>query len=203
MKFLKDFLWVLVVLIVGYFSIEIRPLNELKNEVETFDHVTYAQNYVNEELPTVYTDAIPLPELVQRLQSDKQGAFDEWSNAIAVGNIGYFLIQFTASVEDKSDDEYLLAISDELIVRLQTEFIYGNAIRDASGLIDNKEFQNTSDLNAIAAEVNKMIRNTVIPPFKEKAKVGDTLQVIGAMEVNKKFPPTNQFKVLPVQIKFQ
>lgn len=203
MKFLKGFLWVLVVLIVGYFSIEIRPLNELKNEGETFDHVTYAQNYVNEELPTVYTDAIPLPELVQRLQSDKQGAFDDWSNAIAVGNIGYFLIQFTATVEDISDDEYLLAISDELIVRLQTEFIYGNAIRDASGLIDNKEFQNTSDLNAIAAEVNKMIRNTVIPPFKEKARVGDTLQVIGAMEVNKKFPPTNQFKVFPVQIKFQ
>ncbi|MAU72755.1 MAG: hypothetical protein CML04_11735 [Pseudozobellia sp.] len=203
MKFLKGFLLVLVALIVGYFSIEIRPLKELKNEGETFDHVTYAQNYVNTELPTVYTDAIPLPELVQRLQSDKQGAFDEWSNAIAVGNIGYFLIQFTASVKDNSDDEYLLAISDELIVRLQTEFIYGNAIRDASGLIDNKEFQNTSDLNAIAAEVNKMIRNTVIPPFKEKAEVGDTLQVIGAMEVNKKFPPTNKFKVLPVQIKFQ
>ena len=69
-----------------------------------------------------------------------------------------------------------------MTAKLATEFIYGNAIRDASGLVDVKDFPNTMDLNNISEELNKMVRKTVLPPFKTAVKKGDKIIVTGAMK---------------------
>ncbi len=72
-----------------------------------------------------------------------------------------------------------------MMIKLATEFIYGNAIRDASGLVDVKDFPNTMDLNNISEELNKMVRKTVLPPFKTAVKKGDKIIVTGAIEIKK------------------
>lgn len=196
----RNILLVVLLLVLGYFSVEIRPLDEVRAATEEFDATKYAQNFVEKRLPSSFSNAIPLNDLVTELKSDKEAAFEQWSHAIAVGNIGYFLVTTSGSVSEITNDEVVLANPDGLTARLQTEFIFGNAIRDASDLVDNKEFQNTSDLNAIAAEVNNIIRQEILPPFKSKVKVGDSVTVIGAVEMNRKFPPLNDIEIQPVQL---
>ena len=200
MKLIKNILLIVVVLVLGYFSIDIKPLDELRKAAEGFDADAYAQHFVQEVLPTSFYKTIPLADLADQLQNDKEVAFEKWSHAIAIGNIGYFLVNTTGKVNEITEDEVVLEVSEGITVRLQTEFIYGNAIRDASGLIDNKEFPNTSDLNAVAAMVNDIIRQDSIPPFKRKVQLEDSISVIGAVEMNKKFPPLNEFEIQPVQI---
>lgn len=203
MKFTKYIFWVFLVLLLGYFSITIRPIGDALGEQTTFDAEEYAENFLKNVLPNNYDNAIPLNELVAQLKIDSDTAFQKWSNAIALGDVGYFLISTSGTVSEINENEVLLVDRNNIDPHLQTEFIYGNAIRDASGLIDNKEFQNTSDLNALAAALNEIVRNEMIPPFLETVKLGDSVVIIGAVEMNKKFPSFSQIEIQPIQIRIQ
>ena len=99
-----------------------------------------------------------------------------------------------ASVIIKSD-------STSIGARIATEFVFGNAIRDASGLIDINEFNNTMDFNNVSAEINKIIRTEVLPPFKSTAKKGDMVQFVGAIELNQEHPDLENIEIIPVTLK--
>jgi predicted lipoprotein len=63
-------------------------------------------------------------------------------------------------------------------------YIPGNAVRDASGLIDVSEFTDTMKFNEISSEINKIVVKEVIRPFLDKKpKVGNTIRFFGATQV--------------------
>jgi len=88
-----------------------------------------------------------------------------------------------------------------LITRRATEYIYGNAVRDASGLVDIKDFTNTTDLNNISEQLNKTIRLEVLPPFKKQVKQGNKIEVVAAVELNKAHINFNDLELIPVRLK--
>lgn len=81
------------------------------------------------------------------------------------------------------------------------EYVFGNALRDAPGLIKINDFTNTMDLNNIAAEVDKIIRTEVLPPFKSSVKKGDTITFAGAFELNQEHINLDKIEILPVALK--
>jgi predicted lipoprotein len=63
-------------------------------------------------------------------------------------------------------------------------YIPGNAVRDASGLIDVSEFSDTMKFNEISGEINKIVAREVIKPFLDKKpKVGKSIKFFGATQV--------------------
>jgi predicted lipoprotein len=78
--------------------------------------------------------------------------------------------------------------------------VYGNAVRDASGLIDINEFTNTTDLNNVSAEINNIIRKEVLPPFMAKMKKGDVISFYGAIELNKEHLKTDKIEIIPISL---
>jgi predicted lipoprotein len=106
-------------------------------------------------------------------------------------------------ITDLDEDKATLLAKDdssEQKVILATEFVFGNAIRDASGLININEFNNTMDFNNVSAEINKIIRNEVLPPFKNAVQKGDTIQFTGAIELNKIHLKLDNIEVIPIQL---
>ena len=99
-----------------------------------------------------------------------------------------------------NEDDIVLIVKDKT-VHIATEFIYGSSIRDAAGLFDIKQFTNNADMNNVSAEINKIIRTEIVPPFKQKVKVGDTVQFIGALEMNQEHPTLDNFEILPIELK--
>ena len=99
-------------------------------------------------------------------------------------------------------DFVLKVQSGDSVVNLNvaTEFIYGNAIRDASGLVDGKNFSNTKDLNNISEQLNKKVRTEVLPEFRQKLKQGMLLEVVGALEYNKEHIRVNDLEVIPIRV---
>jgi predicted lipoprotein len=85
--------------------------------------------------------------------------------------------------------------------KIATEFVFGNAIRDASGLINLNEFTNTMDFNNVSAEVNKIVRTSVLPSFKTNVKLGSRIQLFGAIELNKEHLSANNIEIIPISIK--
>jgi predicted lipoprotein len=200
MKYIKYTLIAATFLLVGYNSIEIKPLNEVKKAGQKFDAAVYARDFLNKTLPPAFAKATSISDLVTALNTDKNKTFNDLSHAVSIGNVRHFLVKGEGVVSKINEDDIVLIVKDKT-VHIATEFIYGNSIRDAAGLFDIKQFTNNADVNNIASEINKIVRTEVVPPFKQKVKVGDSVQFMGALEMNQEHPQLDNFEVLPIQLK--
>ncbi len=202
---IKYILLVLAIGLVGYNSVYLKKLSSVKKTTgENFDAVTYSKKLWDEKLPARLDSAIEITDLIRAVEANPASALDHYSNALGIGNYRYSLVKLTAIAGVINEDEIVLQIahSDSLLIaRLATEFIYGNAVRDASGLVDIKDFTNTTDLNNISEELNKAVRATVLPSFKQKIKQGDKIEMVAATELNKAHINFNNLELIPVRLR--
>ncbi len=204
MKRYRYLLLSIAILVLAYFSIEVKALDEVnQSRAATFDPKAYARDFLDKKLAPVLPQAIDLPELLSKLSQNKDETFEKYSHAVSIGNLRNFLVQGEGKVTEIQENEVLIALNNTepaQVVHLATEFIYGNSIRDAAGLFDIKNFSNSNDINSIAAEINRIIRSEVIPPFRKQVKLGDRVQFIGALELNQARLNVRQLEILPIQL---
>lgn len=188
------------VLFLGYHSIYFKKLDEVRSAAnKKFDAAAYAQKFFTSTLTPQLANASGIQELIQLLTISKDEAFEKYAYATAVGSIKYFLVKGTGIITAINEDEISLQMGNQSLT-LATEFIYGNAIRDATGLFDITAFTNTADINNVSAELNKIVKNKVIPPFRAKAKVGDKVAFTGVMELNSARLNLDNIEVIPISI---
>lgn len=203
-KIIKSILLIVVVALLAYKSVYIQKLSDRKNNAVTnFNAAEFSKKLWDEKLPVKTDSAVDLIFLMDAVNKNKDAAFNSYTNALAIGNYRYALVKLNATVNDVKEDEVMLsaAVADSVLkVQLATEFVYGNAVRDASGLVQVKDFPNTSDLNGISEELNKIIRATVVPSIKSKIKKGDKINIVGAIELNKEHIHWQNLELLPVRI---
>ena len=203
-KPLKYILLVALLGLVGYKSVYIKKLSEFNDAAgEKFDAAIFAKKLWDEKMPAKIDSAVDLAVLMNAVTKDKEGAFKNYSNALGIGNYRYALIKTPAKVTSVNEDEIQLQITvaDSVMnAVLATEYIYGNAIRDASALVDIKDFPNSSDLNGLSEAMNKIVRTTVLPSFKTAIKKGDTIHIVAAVELNKEHIKWTGLELLPVRL---
>ena len=203
-KMIKYVLLLLVIAVVGYNSIYIKKLREVKSQAAlTFDPLTFSKKIWDQDLPGKLDSAIQFSEWLGAVRVDTLKEDKRYSNAIAVGNYRYSLLKLKGIATNIREDDFVLKVqSGDSVVNLNvaTEFIYGNAIRDASGLVDGKNFSNTKDLNNISEQLNKKVRTEVLPEFRQKLKQGMLLEVVGALEYNKEHIRVNDLEVIPIRV---
>ncbi|MEJ0034153.1 MAG: DUF2291 domain-containing protein [Bacteroidota bacterium] len=199
MRLFKNILIVVVIMVVGWNSVYFAKLDEMKasKALKEFDAGKYANEFWNNTLIPNLDKAVDIQELVSLMKTDEKKAFDNYSNALGIGNLKYFLVRGTAKIS-YIDNDYITLDNNTTIA---TEFIFGNAVRDASGLIDINDFVNTMDFNNVSAEINKIIRAKVLPSFKGNVKSGDTIEFTGAIELNKQHVQLNNIEIIPIQLK--
>ena len=204
-KGIKYILILLVIGLAGYKSIYFKKLSEVnKLNSEKFDAFAYSKKLWDERLPAKLDSAIELTTLIHAIELNPADAFQKYSNAMAIGNYRYSLVRATGIVAVINENDIGMQVSHAdslLIVNIATEYIYGNAIRDASSLVDIKDFTNTTDLNNISEELNKTIRTKILPAFKQQIKQGNKIEVTGAVELNKEHIKLNKLELIPVRIK--
>jgi predicted lipoprotein len=173
-RYIKYLLLIVVIGLVAYRSVYVRKLSDMKVATdEKFDAVAFSKKLWEENLSPRLGNAVELATFIKATQVNPADAFSKYTNALGIGNYRYALIRTEGIVADIKEDDITLQVKlgDSLMItKLATEFIYGNAIRDASGLVDVKDFPNTMDLNNISEELNKMVRKTVLPAFKAAVK---------------------------------
>jgi len=205
-KILKYTIVVLIILVLGYNSVYFRKLSEVKATIVTgqFDVFHFSQQLWEEQLPAKLDSAVELITLLLLLKTNKAEAFSKYSNALHIGNARYFLVKATGTVTNVNEDEVMLRYggADSTVnIQLETEFVYGNAIRDASGLVDLNDFTNAADLNAISEELNKQVRKNVLPPFKSAVKKDNVVDIVGVIEMNREHVNTKEIEIIPLKLK--
>lgn len=206
MKVVKYIVGIIAILVVAYNSVYFKKLDEVKAAAtaKEFNAAQYAQTFWNNKLTPNLNKAIDISRLTAMLSTDAAKTFENYSHALGIGNLRYFLVKGKGEIAVVNEDEVVVSLQEDTtthIVTIATEYIFGNAVRDATGLIDINEFSNTMDFNNVSAELNKIIREKVLPSFKSAVKKGDTIEFVGAIELNKEHLNLEKIEVVPIEIK--
>lgn len=198
---MKYIIGIVIIGIVAYNSLYFRPLDEKLAESKevAFDAKLFVEGMWKNDLLAVYDTAIDLTMLIDQLGQNPELTFKQEAQALGIGNIGYFKVKGEGTVIAVNENNVLLQVGN-LPVEIETEFIFGNAVRDASGLIKINDYDETSDFNLISEAINDKIRAEVIPPFKAKVENGNKVSFKGALELNKAHLNLDQPEVIPVSI---
>ena len=192
-----------LILLVAYNSVYFKKLDEVKATTAGFDGAAYATEFWSEKLTPAMEKGVDLSALLQQLQTNPDQAFATHSHALGIGNIKYFPVKGVVTVKNVRENEVLVALDSQpggTELTIATEYIFGNAVRDASGQIDINAFTNTMDFNTVSAELNTIIRTKVIPPFKGQVKAGDRVEFTGAIELNQKYLNFSSIEIIPVSL---
>ncbi|MFD1770789.1 DUF2291 domain-containing protein [Sphingobacterium suaedae] len=204
----KSMLWIIAVLlafVVIKQSFYIKKLDELQASLtlSSFDAATYVDTLWQEKLPKALATAVPLQVILNGLNQNPSQTIEKYSKGMGIGYIRYFLVKGTAAIVSNKTDATLLQLEGDQSAShllLQTEYIYGNAARDASGLVDMTTFKNTNELNLVSQEINNRIREKVLQPYKAHQDRAEKVEFVAAIEINSKFPSTDPIEMIPLNL---
>ena len=205
-KVLKYSTWIVIILFLGYHSVYFKKLKGKSASAGKFNAKQYAQTFWKEKLTPELSKAIELNNLISLLKTNPNEIFDKHSHALGIGNIRFFLVRGEGEITSVNENDITVLVkldTAQMPAKLITEYVFGNAVRDASGLLDINEFTNMNDFNTISEELNNIVRTKVLPPVKANAKKGMKIQWVGAIELNREHLNLDDIEVIPIEIKIQ
>jgi len=173
-----------------YNSIFFENLKDVKEQQQrgTFNAAKYAGNFWDNQLISVLDKAVDAKELIELFNTNMPEAVRKYGKVPGVSRIYAYLLKGEGKILTIGEGFLEISIREPWTkpdIRIITGFyIPGNAVRDASGLIDVSEFSDTMKFNEIGSEINKIVAKEVIMPFLDKnPRSGDTVRFIGATQV--------------------
>lgn len=174
-----------------------------RTERKAFDPAEYARDFWDNKLMKNLDRAVDAQTLLELLNADIKQARDEHGRILGISSVCCFLLSGKGTVISMNEDGVFVSIkrppSDPDIV-IVTSYVFGNAIRDASGLVNPDQFPNSRDFNNISEQINKIVTTQVIPPFMDKVRKGTTVRFVGATEVSEDEPQIHPLRVIPISL---
>lgn len=190
--------------LVLYNSFYFRSLSEFKEEqqIKIFSPEKYAENFWSNLLSSNFERAINASELISLLKNDMQEAVKH-SSTLGVSSSHSYLIKGEGKISSITDEGFIVSLSGDKKIEIATDFIFGNAIRDASGMIDVSDFPNTMAFNNISQKINDLAVKNTIEPFSAKIEIDVNIYFIGAAEISEDNPKLDPLRIIPVFLEIE
>ncbi len=179
-----------LILILGYFSIDIKNLEEVRDQQsrQKFNASEYARDFWDNRLSTVLDQVIDAGELIKMFNVNMPEAIRRYGKTPGVSRVYAYLLKGEGRIINVGVDFLDVSLSEPWLnsdIRISTgNYVSGNALRDASGLVDVSQFTDTMKFNEISNEINKIVVKEVITPYLEKnPQKGQSVIFIGATQV--------------------
>ena len=171
----------------------------------SFNPRVFVDRLWNEDLPRVVPRAIELGALLEGLRRDPGATARSHGRRLGLSSVTTYVVEGTGRIEAMTAAAVTVTVGEpgsEARVVIETGPVFGNAIRDGSGLLDVNDFPNSQDFNAVSAELNRRVEETVLPGLKSKAAVGARLQFVGCAEVADGATDAHPLQVVPIRIEW-
>jgi predicted lipoprotein len=207
---MKHFLFVSVAAIVLVLLCWIFPIFHVvsleraakEREATTFNPSQFAEKFWAGTLLKSLDKAVKAEVLLAAIQANVAEARKSYSRSLGMSDSYTYFISGKGRVLSVTEDEIYLAATDGATtpeISLQTGILFGNTLRDGTGLLNVNDYPNSQDFNGISEALNHIIETTVQPKLREQAKVGAIVQFAGCAEVNDESTDLKPLKVVPIQ----
>lgn len=173
-------------------------------QMAEFNAADYVDEFWQGALLESAGSAVGLAELLAAFEQDFDAATERYGHRLGLSGTSYYMVSGQGHVTAVES----MAVRVELDMAGQPEVVigtgpvFGNAIRDGSGLLDINEFANIQDFNAISAEINLRVEEQVQPMLRENAAVGAEVKFVGGLELADSAGVPSLLKLVPVVIEF-
>jgi len=175
-------------LVVGR-SLEFRRLDDKRAEERAtrFSPGEYARDFWDNRLPAALDQPPPADELIRLFNTDMKAAIAK-GRTLGESRVHAYLLGGRGRIAAVQKDGLVVSVLPDdphpQVLLCTGAYIAGNAVRDASGLIDVSGFSDTMKFNRISAEINRIVVQEVIAPFLGRTpQVGMSVRFLGAVEV--------------------
>lgn len=170
-------------------SIRLEKLDQRRTRMKAFqfDAADYTRDFWDIGLPEVLTQSLETQTLIQLFNTDMNAAIEQ-GQTLGESRVHAYLLKGSGTIVTMDKKGIALRLDESesgATVRILTgQFISGNAIRDASGLVNVSDFSDIMKFNRISSHINKIVVTEVIKPFLETSpEIGQQVTFVGAAEV--------------------
>ncbi len=170
---------------------------------EPFNAETAAATFWAERLVLAGGAATDADIFVKASSNDATGAARQYGRHTGLGGPDLYFLRGEAKVSAIDRKGVWLATQPAANVQmvLLTGPIFGNALRDCTGLLDLKDYS-SFDFNALSSELNLLAETRVQPILRERAVIGATVQFVGCAEDGGMSDGSRVLRVVPIKVEF-
>lgn len=184
------------------------PLKRAETEKDAgiFNAAKFADDFWSEKLLKSSNHAVDAKQLLAAIQANPGDAQKKYARSLSLGGGYFYYLRGEGRVLATNDSILSLVINTGATnaeVALQTGMIFGNAVRDGTGLLNASDYPNLQDFNSISAELNKLVEARVLPALRAHAQIGSTVSFVGCAEVDDETTDLNPLQVVPIQAQIE
>ena len=188
------------------FHVVSRAGTRAEKEQHAFHADTFVKDFWTAQLVPALDDAADAGLVLAAFHESPEQARTQFGRSVGIGRSTLFFVHGSGKIATISDKQIIVALTDDASgphVALVTGLLFGNVVRDATGLLRGADFPNSQQFNQISAELNRTIEATVLPPLKEQAQVGDPIEFVGCGEVTEVPRDISPLKLVPLEVRFK
>ena len=146
--------------------------------------------------------AVDVKELLTSLANDPAAARKQHGRTLGIGGATLFLVRGSGKVKAVEGEAIIVALDGtDAKVSLSTGLLFGNAVRDATGLLDVSAYPNSQDFNDLSTQLNRIVETKVAPALRAKAAVGKAIRFAGCAELEEDAKP-DVMPVIPINVEW-
>jgi len=179
---------------------------EADKAAATFNASQFVDAFWTNQLLPALDKSVKSGVLVAAIQSNPAEAKTKFSRSVGLSDSYFYFVSGIGRVVNVSDDAISLAVTEgstNVEISLQSGLIFGDAIRDGTGLLNASTYANSQDFNDISAALNRVVETRILPPLREQAKVGAKISFAGCAEVDDESTDLKPLKVVPIRTKIE
>ncbi len=184
-------------ILIVFLSLDIKKLDAYKSNKPNseFNAAEYAVNIWTQLQKAENSNDIEW--IIKLLYTNPEKAFES-AKKLGISKTRYFMVNGTGTIETIEEEFIVILLGNQHKVRIATDFIFGNAVRDGSGLVNIDDFVNMTDFNNVSVELNKRVKEKVIPGLEKDASPGRQITFTGAFEMNEENINPEEILIIPV-----
>lgn len=169
-----------------------------------FNAPEFTAQFWTEQLLPAAGQASDAGAVLDKINTDLKSVRAQFGRTVGVGSSYYLFLRGDARVVSADENSISLSLKptgDEAQMVIDLGFVFGNAVRDATGLIKASSYPNAQEFNDISAALNSLVETNVLPQLKQVAKVGSRIQFVGCVEVGDEDMDLKPLKLVPIEVK--
>jgi predicted lipoprotein len=169
-----------------------------------FDAADFAARFWSGTLLPAVDQAADAAAVLDRIATDPKSVRQQFGRTVGVGSSYYLFLRGDGRVVSLDEENLGLSLKpdgNEAQIVIPLGFVFGNAVRDATGLIQASSYPNAQEFNAISAALNGLVETNVLPQLQQAAKVGRRIHFAGCVEVGDEEQDLKPLKLVPVLVK--
>lgn len=169
-----------------------------------FNAAEFVGRFWGEKLLPATEKATDATQVIAAAASNPTKVREQFGRTVGVTSSYFLFVRGAGRVVSASDDSIGLTLKSEgdtaeIVVPLG--LVFGNAVRDGTGLLDSSSYPNAQEFNDISAALNSMVETNVLPQLQQLAKVGKRIQFTGCVEVADEETDLKPLKLVPIAVK--